>query len=106
MTTGKTIVLTRWTFVSKVMSLLFNVLSRLVIAFLLIPLTLNSKNYISNFFPSTFLKYFLTAASKLTPASSKVSHPALYFPGHRTLVKTCYYAACPARETGKEDNVW
>ena len=34
MTTGKTIVLTRWTFVSKVMSVLFNMLSRLVIAFL------------------------------------------------------------------------
>ena len=30
MTTGKTIALTRWTFVSKVMSLLFNMLSRLV----------------------------------------------------------------------------
>ena len=34
MTTGKTITLTRWTFVGKVMSLLFNMLSRLVIAFL------------------------------------------------------------------------
>ena len=34
MTTGKTIALIRWTFVSKVMSLLFNMLSRLVIAFL------------------------------------------------------------------------
>ena len=34
MTTGKTIALTRWTFVSKIMSLLFNMLSRLVIAFL------------------------------------------------------------------------
>ena len=34
MTTGKTIALTRWTFVGKVMSLLFNTLSRLVIAFL------------------------------------------------------------------------
>ena len=33
-TTGKTIALTRWTFVSKVMSLLFNTLSRFVIAFL------------------------------------------------------------------------
>ena len=31
MTTGKTIVLTRWTFVGKVMSLLFNMQSRLVI---------------------------------------------------------------------------
>ena len=34
MTTGKTIALTRWTFVDKVMSMLFNMLSRLVIAFL------------------------------------------------------------------------
>ena len=33
-TTGKTIALTRWTFVGKVMSLLFNMLSRFVIAFL------------------------------------------------------------------------
>jgi len=32
-TTGKTIALTRWTFVGKVMSLLFNMLSKLVIAF-------------------------------------------------------------------------
>ena len=35
MTTGKTIALTRWTFVDQVMSLLFNMLSRLVITFLL-----------------------------------------------------------------------
>ena len=34
MTTGKTTALTRWTFVNKVMSLLFNMLSRLVITFL------------------------------------------------------------------------
>ena len=34
MTTGKIIALTRWTFVGRVMSLLFNMLSRLVIAFL------------------------------------------------------------------------
>ena len=34
MTIGKTIALTRWTFVDKVMSLLFNMLSRLVITFL------------------------------------------------------------------------
>ena len=34
MTTGKTIALTRWTFVGKIMSLLFNMLSRLVIIFL------------------------------------------------------------------------
>ena len=34
MTIGKTIALTRWTFVGKVMSLLFHMLSRLVIIFL------------------------------------------------------------------------
>jgi len=34
MTSGKTVALTRWTFVGKVMSLLFNMLSRLVITFL------------------------------------------------------------------------
>ena len=34
MTAGKTIALTRWTFVDKIMSLLFNILSRLVITFL------------------------------------------------------------------------
>ena len=34
MTTGKTIDLTRWTFVGKIMSLLFNMLSRLLITFL------------------------------------------------------------------------
>ena len=34
MTTGKTIALTRWTFVDKVMSLLFHMLSRLVVTFL------------------------------------------------------------------------
>ena len=34
MTTGKTIALTRWTFIGKLMSLLFNMVSRMVIAFL------------------------------------------------------------------------
>ena len=43
MTTGKTIALTRWTFVGKVMSLLLNTLSRLVITFL--PRSLATINY-------------------------------------------------------------
>ena len=47
MTTGKTIALTRWTFVSKVMSLLFNVPSRLVITFLL-----RSKHLLISWLPS------------------------------------------------------
>ena len=34
MTTGKTIALTRWTFVGRVMLLLFNMMTRMVIAFL------------------------------------------------------------------------
>ena len=42
MTTGETTALTIWTFVGKVMSLLFNMLSRLVIAVIsVISLTLN-----------------------------------------------------------------
>ena len=41
MTTGKTIALTRWTFVGKVMSLLFNILSKFVIAFFPRSKTLN-----------------------------------------------------------------
>ena len=57
MTTEKTIVLTRWTFVSKVMSLPFNVLSRLVIAFLL-----RSKRLLISWLPIVFYL-------KMTPPS-------------------------------------
>ena len=49
MTTGKTIALTRWTFVGKVVSLLFNMLSRLVITFL--P---RSKNLLISWLQSSF----------------------------------------------------
>ena len=45
MTPGKTIALTKWTFVSKVMSLLFNMLSRFVIAFL--PRSKHSFNFMT-----------------------------------------------------------
>ena len=54
MTTGKTIALTRQTFVDKVMSLLFNMLSRLVIAFL--P---RSKHLLSSWLQSPAKKSFL-----------------------------------------------
>ena len=43
MTVGNTIVLTRWTFVGKVMSLLFNMLSRFVITFLNWELVINQE---------------------------------------------------------------
>ena len=45
MTTGKSIALTRWTFAGKVMSLLFNMLSRLVITFLPFRYDLNQTPY-------------------------------------------------------------
>ena len=68
MTTGKTIILTRWTFVSKVMSLLFNTLSRLVIAFL--P---GSKHILISRLQSP-------SAEILEPPQNKVCHCFHYFP--------------------------
>ena len=61
MTTGKTIALTRRTFVGKVMSLLYNMLSRLVIAFL--PRLSRLLIFISQFQAQVLVK--LTAAIKL-----------------------------------------
>ena len=68
MTTGKTIAFTRWTFVDKVMSLLFNMLSRLVITFL--P---RSKCLIISWLQSP-------SAVILEPRKSKVSHYFHCFP--------------------------
>ena len=48
--TGKTIALTRWTFVGKVMSLLYNMLSRLVITFLPRSVFFFFINYLMGFF--------------------------------------------------------
>ena len=62
MTTGKTIALNRWTFVGKAMSLLFNMLSRLVITFL--P---RSKCILISWLQSP-------SAVILEPAKNKVSH--------------------------------
>ena len=53
MTTGKFIALTRRTFVSKVLSLLFNMLSRFVIAYLVFPKHANSDYYSKIFYPLT-----------------------------------------------------
>ena len=71
MTTGKAIALTRWTFVGKVMSLLFNFPSRLVIAFL--P---SSKHFF-------FLISWLQSPSAVileAPPPNKVSHCFHCFP--------------------------
>ena len=68
MTTGKTIALTRWTFVDKVRSLLFNMLSRLVITFL--P---RSKRLLISWLQ-------LSSAEILEPPQNKVSHCFHCFP--------------------------
>ena len=68
MTTGKTITMTRWTFASKVMSLLFNLLSRLVIAFLL-----RSKRILISWLQSP-------SALILEPPQNKVCHCFHCFP--------------------------
>ena len=68
MTTGKTIALIRWTFVSKVISLLVNILSRMVIAFL--P---RSKHLLISWLRSP-------SAVILEPPKNKVSHCFHCFP--------------------------
>jgi len=69
MTIGKTIALTRWTFVGKVMTLLFNMLSRLVITFL--P---RSKHLL------TFFHGCSTICSDFGAPQNKVSHCFHCFP--------------------------
>ena len=68
MTTGKTIALTIWTFVSKMMSLLFNMLSRFVITFL--PRFQVSFNFMAA----------VTVCSDFGPQKNKVSHCFHCFP--------------------------
>ena len=68
LTTGKTIALIRWTFVSKVMSLLLNMLSRLVIAFL--P---RSKHLLISWLA-------VTIVSDFGAQENKVCHYFHYFP--------------------------
>ena len=68
MTIGKTIALTRWTFVDKVMSLLFNILSRLIIALLL-----RGKRLLISWLQSP-------SAAILEPRKNKVSHCFHCFP--------------------------
>ena len=78
MTTGKTIALIRWTFVSKVMSLLFNMLSRMVIAFLprskhLLISWLQSPSGVILEPPSPQIKSLIVSI-----ASPSISHRSLY----------------------------
>ena len=72
MTTGKTIALTRWTFVGKVMSLLFNMLSRLVIDFL--P---RSKHLLISWLQSTFAVIFKPRKMKSATVSPSICHEVM-----------------------------
>ena len=71
MTTGKTIALTRWTFVGKVMSLLFNMLSRLVITIL--P---RSKHLLISWLQST--SALILEPQKIKSATVSTVDPSIY----------------------------
>ena len=73
MTTGKTIALTRWTFVDKVMSLLFNMLSRLVIIFL--P---RSKHLLISWLQSPSAVILEPPKIKSVTVSPSISHEVMY----------------------------
>ena len=75
MTTGKTITLTRWTFVGKVMSLLFNLLSRLVITFL--P---RSKGFLISWLQSpsaVILEHKKIKSATVSTVSPSISHEVM-----------------------------
>ena len=71
-TTGKTIALTRQTFVGKVMSLLFNMLSRLIIAFL--P---SSKNLLISWLQSPSAVIFEPQKIKPATVSPSIHHEVM-----------------------------
>ena len=70
--TGKTIALTRWTFVGKVMSLRFNMLSRLVIAFL--P---RSKHLLISWLQSPFAVFLDPPKIKSVTVSPSICHEVM-----------------------------
>ena len=72
MTTGETIALTRWTFVGKVMSLLFNMPSKLVITFL--P---RSKHLLISWLQSPFAVIFEPQKIKSDTVSPSISHEVM-----------------------------
>ena len=70
MTTGKTTALTRWAFVGKVMSLLFNMLSRFIIAFL--P---RSKRLLISLLPSPYA--VILEPKKIKSVTASVVSPSI-----------------------------
>ena len=122
MTTGKTIALTRWTFVGKVMSLLFNMLSRLFITFLpkskhlliswlqspgamhQIYLVLHAHVYVNVYMcimnPTSMLIYHISRVVWLPEARSRtvLSQRSLkfLFHSHRHSCPSCYLQSLPS----------
>ena len=88
MTTGKTIALTRWTFVGKVMSLFLNMLSRLVINFLVHRLAFNtfwwfpllSKSFKLNYIPFVYFCFYFHLGNWLKILLQFISGFCLCFP--------------------------
>ena len=70
MTIEKTIALTKWTFVGKVMSLLFNILSRLVIAFLT-----RGKHLLISWLQS--LSAVIVESKKIKPVTVSIVSPSI-----------------------------
>ena len=92
MTTGKTIALTRWTFVGKVMSLLFNNLSRLVITFL--P---RSKRLLISWLQSpsaVILEHPKIMSLTISIVSPSICHEVMG-PDAMILVFCCPFSSCP-----------
>ena len=71
MTTGKTIALSKWTFVGKVVSLIFNMLSRLVIAF--VP---RSRHLLISWLQS--LSAVILKPTKIRSVTVSTSSPSIY----------------------------
>ena len=86
-TTGKAIALTRWTFVDKVMSLLFNMLSRLVITFL--P---RSKHLLISWLQSpsaVILEPQKIKSDTVSTVSPSISHEVM---GPDAMILVCYFS--------------
>ena len=81
-TTGKTIALTIWTFVGKVMSLLFNMLSSLVITFL--P---SSKHLLISWLQSPSAVIFSSVAQLCLTLCDPMNHSTPAFPVHHQLLE-------------------
>ena len=105
MTTGKTIALTRLTFVGKVMSLLFNMLSRLVITFL--P---RSKCFLISWLqlPSAvILEPKEIKSDTVSTVSPSISHEEMGIPDHLTcLLRNMYAGQEAAVRTGHGTTDW